>query len=425
MELNCIIIDDSLFIRQTVAQMIEQAGHKVIASFGSGPDFLNAITTNTYDPDVIFCDIILPEMTGLDLLTMMAEGFPSTSIIMLSGVTQTDAISAALRLGAVDFLQKPVEKERLIDLLAKLSNTIEPPSVEQLSTIGASTELLSGLFEELTAHSSSTLRKVVDQQIRSILEDINRRSQGMLLIDLTRAHIEPDPSLWGNYTEDEVMEMLSSIPQELEFELQFLYSDDFVKSLFDQAIMTMASKKRHVSLFKLVSPDLVGLPPLPELADPSSTHVEQAGTTPEALNEAISLAFFVFDITGPVVQSRINPDLLSEPELMKNSIFYYTLVGDDDNVQEGLFGPLPVSSERNKKISSLAFTTKKATLNDQTKIIILSIFYTPAAERIVADYNRLSFIIRTRLNPLEYVEDIDKTVLRGILDDIIDYLLDN
>ena len=427
MGLNCIIIDDSLFIRQTVSQMIEQAGHKVIASYANGPNFLNAITSTESDfvPDVIFCDIILPEMTGLDLLNMITEGFPASSIIMLSGVTQTDAISAALRLGAIDFLQKPVEKERLIELLKKLSSNTEVPSVEQLSTIGVSCELLSGFFEELTAHSSSNLRRVVDQQTRSILMDINSKRNGMLNVNVDRASLEPNPELWGTYGEDEVMDVLQSIPEELEFELQFLYEDEFVKNLYDQAIMTMASKKRFASLFTKVSPDRVGLPPIPEFSDPSQSMAVKAGTNFDELNESISLAFFVFDMAGPQIQSRINPDLLSETDLMKNSIFYYTLVGDDDEIQEGLFGPLPVSSESRRQLSSLAFTQKKPTRDGKNKIIILSLFYTPVAERIVGDYNRLSFIIRTRLTPLEFIEDIDKTVLRGVLDDTIDYLLDS
>jgi two-component system response regulator YesN len=110
--------------------MIENAGdYKVTSTFANGPVFLNALS-DLSPPDVIFCDIILPEMTGLDLLNIIREGFPSTKIVMLSGVTQTEAISAALRLGAIDFLQKPVEKERLIELLIKISNTSEPPSVK-------------------------------------------------------------------------------------------------------------------------------------------------------------------------------------------------------------------------------------------------------------------------------------------------------
>jgi len=427
MGLNCIIIDDSLFIRQTVQQLIEQAGHQVIASFSNGPEFLNSITSNESNitPDVVFCDIILPEMTGLDLLTLITEGFPAANIIMLSGVTQTDAISAALRLGAIDFLQKPVEKERLIELLSKLSSITEIPSVEELSTIGVMCEILSGFFDELTAHSSSTLRKVVDQQIMGILKDIDQKTDQMFSIDISRAVIQPDPNLWGIHGEEEVMNILKSIPQDLKFELQFLYSDDFVQNLYDQAIMTMGAKKRFNSLFSTIPPHEIGLPPLPDYSDPSQTKVTMAGTTFEELNKAISIAFFVFDLAGPQIQSRINHELLSEPDLMKNSIFYYTLVGDDDNVQEGLFGPLPVSSSSGKSLSSLAYTTKKLTRDNQKKIIILSLFYTPQAERIVSDYNKLSFIIRTRLAPLDYVDDIDKVILRGILDDTIDYLLGN
>lgn len=423
--LNCIIIDDSKFIRQTISEMIENAGdYKVTSTFANGPVFLNALS-DLSPPDVIFCDIILPEMTGLDLLNIIREGFPSTKIVMLSGVTQTEAISAALRLGAIDFLQKPVEKERLIELLIKLSNTSVPPSVKELSTIGVASEMLNGFFEEMVAHSSSTLRKVVNVQISTILSEIQKKAKGIFIIDTIKTKIEPDPKMWGVHSEDDVFGMLTSIPNELRFELQFMYDDEFVDRLFSQAIMTMGAKKRFNRLFEKVDPTVVGLPPIPNYNDPSTELVTTAGTTYEELNKAISLAFFVFDISGAQIQSRINDELLTENDLMKNSIFYYTLVGDDDNIQEGLFGPLPVSSEDNKRLSSLAYTTKKPTRDGVDKIIILSIFYSPIAERIVGDYNRLSFVIRTRLASIQYLEDIDKITLRGIIDDCIEYLLDN
>lgn len=424
MALKCIIIDDSLFIRQTVSSIIETAGHQMIASFESGPSFLNNM--GNYSPDVVLCDIILPEMTGLDLLPMIIEGYPSASIIMLSGITQGEAISAALRLGAIDFLKKPLDKERVLLLLDKLASSLEPPSVEELSSIGAGCFLLTGFFEELVAHSSSVLRKVVEQQIRSILIDVKQKNEGMLDVDTVRSIVEPDPGIWGTYSEQDVFTQIAIIPDDISFELQFLYSDEVINNLYDQAIMTLGSKKRYAHLFEAVPPSQIGLPQLPQYKDPRLATVRKAGTTYHELNNAISVASFVFDVTGPDIMTRINPDLLTETDLMKNSIFYYALIGeDDDNFQEGLFGPLPVSSEEDIPLSSLAYTLKMNDYLGTPRTVIISIFFTSVADRIIADYNKLSFIIRTRLANTSQITDLDKSVMRGIVDDIIDYLLEN
>ncbi|MHA2100266.1 MAG: response regulator, partial [Candidatus Kariarchaeaceae archaeon] len=126
--LGCVIIDDSLFVRETVTRMINESGHQVIATFEEGQEFLDK--SQFLNPDVLFLDIILPNITGLELLETLSKTNPEIKVIMLSGIAQSEAISAALRLGAIDFMQKPVSKERLTGLLKKIAEDIEVPSVE-------------------------------------------------------------------------------------------------------------------------------------------------------------------------------------------------------------------------------------------------------------------------------------------------------
>ncbi|MHA2249337.1 MAG: response regulator [Candidatus Kariarchaeaceae archaeon] len=417
MSLECVIIDDSLFIRETVSKMIIDAGHKIVGTFENGESFLRQL--GELNPDLIFLDIILPNITGLELLEIITTRSANEKIIMLSGVAQGDAISAALRLGAIDFIQKPVSKDRLFSLLSKLSDTFEMPSVEELSTIGVSCMILTSFFEELIAHSSATLRSVIKQQISSILEDFKSNTQGMLSIDVYNALIEPDPELWGKYSEEETLEILSKMHKELCFELQFLYDEEFVNNLLDQTILTMSSRKRISLLFELVSPTVIGLPKLPSLTDPSLATVSKAGTTYDELDNAMSIAVLNVSDMGPSVVLKLNKNLLTDEEYMRNSIFFYTLVGYDDAFQEGLFGPLPVTSSL-ASLSSLIYSCRI-----EGQLILLCIYYTPVAEGIVSDYNRISFIIKTRLTNLTYVDDITKAMLRRILDDIIQYLIEN
>ncbi|MHA2168997.1 MAG: response regulator transcription factor [Candidatus Kariarchaeaceae archaeon] len=415
--LGCVIIDDSLFIRETISRLITEAGHHVIGTFHNGEKFLKHL--GTIHPDVVFIDIILPNITGLELLEIIMHRSSKEKIIMLSGVAQGDAVSAALRLGAIDFIQKPVSKERLVGILTKLSDTLEIPSVEELSTIGVGCMILSAFFEEIVAHASTTVQDVIKLQTTSILRDIQKNSPSMLDIDLDAHIIAPSTELWGKYTEEETFATLTKIPQELEYELQFLYEEEFVKNLIYRSIVTMASKNRIARLFELVPPDLIGLPEIPIFDDPALIFVSKAGTTYTALDAAMSIAVLHVTDMGPEVLLKLNQNLLTDEEYMRNSIFFYTLVGQGDSFQEGLFGPLPVTSE-NPDLSSLIYSCEI-----ERKLILICIYYSPVAEGIVSDYTRISFLIKTRLAAVSVIDDISGSMLRRILDDIIQYLLEN
>ncbi|MFV2016788.1 MAG: response regulator, partial [Candidatus Heimdallarchaeota archaeon] len=342
-------IDDSLFIRETVSRMIIEAGHQVIATFEEGQEFLDKF--QFLNPDVLLLDIILPNITGLELLEKLNKINTDIKIIMLSGIAQSEAISAALRLGAIDFMQKPVSKERLIGLLKKIADDIELPSMDEISTIGVATTIITVFLEELAAHASSTLRHVIEQQGSTILEDIQKNSQGMLRIDTFDRTVALDPALWGVHTEESVINVLKQIVVDLQFELQFLYSDDFISNLFVNAINTMSAKRQLAYLFEYLSPEKIGLPKLVVHEEGKVTTVSKAASSYDEYSTAISLAVLNVIDHGPEVVVKLNDHLLSEVEYMRNSIFFYTLVGQGENFQEGLFGPLPVTSEN--QLSSL------------------------------------------------------------------------
>ncbi|MHA2089402.1 MAG: hypothetical protein ACW98K_00975, partial [Candidatus Kariarchaeaceae archaeon] len=291
------------------------------------------------------------------------------------------------------------------------------PSVEEISTIGVATTIITHFLDELTAHSSSTLRHVIEQQTATILEDIQKSSQGMLKIDTFEKTIALDPELWGVHTEDEVINALKQIIIDLQFELQFLYSDEFIANLFINAINTMASKRQLSYLFEYLSPENIGLPTLVEHDANKVTTVSKAASSYQEYSNGISMAVLNVTDHGPEVVIKINDHLLSELEYMRNSIFFYTLVGQGDNFQEGLFGPLPVTSET--PVSSLVYAAK---IKEQ--LILFCIYFTDVAERIVSDYNRISFLIKTRITSLESVKDVNKSIVNRIMDDIIQYLLE-
>ena len=117
-----LVVDDEPDICQLVKEILEDEGYQVIVA-GNG-EKAKALKQDS-DPDLILLDIWMPDIDGISLLKEWSEsGDPMPQIIMMSGHGTVDTAVEATRLGAYDFLEKPLS-------LAKLILTVEH-ALEQL-----------------------------------------------------------------------------------------------------------------------------------------------------------------------------------------------------------------------------------------------------------------------------------------------------
>jgi len=114
MSRTLLIIDDEASIRQSLAGALGDEGYRILsaASASQGMEMLRKQT-----PDLILLDIWMPEMDGLTLLNELKKNGLETPIIMMSGHGNIETAVKATKLGAFDFVEKPIELDRLLVLI--------------------------------------------------------------------------------------------------------------------------------------------------------------------------------------------------------------------------------------------------------------------------------------------------------------------
>jgi len=106
-----LIIDDESGIRRTLKEILEYEGYSVDEA-KDGIEGLNEIKINTYD--VVFLDIKMPRMDGMEVLVQAMKIKPDLPIIMISGHGDMDTAVKAVKEGAFDYISKPPDLNRLL-----------------------------------------------------------------------------------------------------------------------------------------------------------------------------------------------------------------------------------------------------------------------------------------------------------------------
>ena len=106
-----LVIDDEKSIRNTLKEVLEYENHQVDLA-EDGHSGLELFSTNTYD--VVLCDIKMSKMDGIEVLQKINETSSDIPVIMISGHGNIDTAVEAIKKGAYDFLEKPLDLNRLL-----------------------------------------------------------------------------------------------------------------------------------------------------------------------------------------------------------------------------------------------------------------------------------------------------------------------
>ena len=107
-------IEDEVAIREDVVEALQDAGHQTLEA-EDGREGLEVLLTSR--PDLVLCDITMPEMNGYDLITEIHEKHPDLAdvpFIFLSALADRRDVIVGKQLGADDYITKPIDYELLL-----------------------------------------------------------------------------------------------------------------------------------------------------------------------------------------------------------------------------------------------------------------------------------------------------------------------
>ena len=111
MKPRILVIDDDAEIRKSFKMTLEYAGYDVVLA-ATGEEGVKLVENDA--PDLVFCDIKMPGMDGLEVLQKLRHLVEVTPIVIITGNADIQNAVEATRLGAFDFIEKPVSSERIL-----------------------------------------------------------------------------------------------------------------------------------------------------------------------------------------------------------------------------------------------------------------------------------------------------------------------
>jgi two-component system nitrogen regulation response regulator NtrX len=157
MKARILVVDDEPAIRDTMRMILEYDGYEVIVA-GSGPEGL--ATVEKEGPDLVFLDIKMPGLDGLEVLSRLRGLYEALPVVIISAHGTTATALEAGRLGAFRFIEKPLSKDYVLDAVREGL---------ELGTLRRENRTLRSALE--TRHQlvgeSTSLKKIMDQVRRA------------------------------------------------------------------------------------------------------------------------------------------------------------------------------------------------------------------------------------------------------------------
>ena len=115
--MKILIVDDEVHVAKVLADAVKLQDHEAFVA-GSGEEGLALLDEK--HPDAVFLDLVMPQMSGLDVLRRIRHTHPALPVIVITGNASASQIEEARRLGATDCVVKPFVLNQLNQALGNL-----------------------------------------------------------------------------------------------------------------------------------------------------------------------------------------------------------------------------------------------------------------------------------------------------------------
>ena len=115
--MKILVVDDASFVRMALGQILMEDGHEIVGEAADGVEAIEKY--KLLKPDLVTMDITMPVMGGIDSLKGIIQFDPNAKVIMSSAMGQQEFVFQAIEAGALDFIVKPFDKERIKEAIRK------------------------------------------------------------------------------------------------------------------------------------------------------------------------------------------------------------------------------------------------------------------------------------------------------------------
>lgn len=116
--LSVLVVDDNASMRAALRGIVKADGHEVVGEAAEGKSALSMI--RQLSPDVVLLDMMMPGMSGLDVLTEIREAALETTVLVVSGNQDQELMQQAFALGAIGYVTKPLNPDRILQTFAQI-----------------------------------------------------------------------------------------------------------------------------------------------------------------------------------------------------------------------------------------------------------------------------------------------------------------
>lgn len=190
-----LIVDDDDLVLKTLNVLVASLGYKcLLASDGA-----EAVEILSNTPcDLVLSDVLMPNMDGLELLSYVREKHPEIDVIIATGFSERASYADVIRLGAIDFIKKPIDQA---ELEAKLDRALrERKMVRELEQLSLSDSLTS-LFN----------RRAFEQKFSKEVDRAHRQDYEIFLANVDIDNFKDYNDMYGHAEGDKVLVSLADI----------------------------------------------------------------------------------------------------------------------------------------------------------------------------------------------------------------------